>query len=515
MCRAVNDGQERTGARRGVALLLVAVAVWLVGVWPLPRSEYLGCEPSPDAPEYLAGAVALVEHGEHSIAIAGQRLPSRYPIGFSAAIAPSLVFGAAPIRAPFVTSALAGLALLLMVFAFVRSWCGPLAAGLAALLLATTPAFVVLARAPMSEMASTVVTTAGVGLCVAYVRRCDARLGAAGAFLLGLATVFRLANVLFAPAVLAAFLAVRGRLVRPLRDGAVLAVALGAGCLPVLASQWGAHGSPFATGYAFWVPDRAIFTNSFGVANLVENLRYLAREVAQVEWKTTVATYYGTGSYFGPVSLVLFALGVGRALRSPTARWLALGVAAYPAAMLLYYFHDARFFFAVVPLAAALVAWQSVEVSRGAGSRLRAPLLLLLALHCLGVPGSGAVADVPALLLAPAAPPALRHELIADLAARPPGLVLSTFNPPYGRALLGAAWTVSPALDEHDYRWSKVFSFGAKERASQLATFLEAGAPVYLVAEDGFPAVLDEVVVPGRRWEVLATLRGGGVAHLR
>ena len=496
---------------------MAALAILVAAVWPLPQPAFFDYAPTPDAPEYLAGAVSLAHDGQHAIEIAGEKYPSRYPIGFSAAIAPFLACGVEPKQAPFVVSALAGLHLLILVFATLWICVGSTAAGLGALLLATTPAFVVLARAPMAELTASLWTTAGVVLCFVYVHRGRLWQGTIGALFLGLATIFRLGNLFFAPIVLLSLLAVRGQVKRPLLHTTVILLALAAGCLPVLLSQWVALGDPLATGYAFWIPDHASISSSFGFSHLFDNLRYLARDFAQLEWKTTVATYYGTGSYFGPASLVILALCLGRALRTPCFRWPAIGVAAYALMMLAYFFQDARFFFALVPLAAVLVAWQSVEMLRSSTRPLKVVVAILLGLHCLGIPGPGLPSELPELLAPSQRDPTWRFELIDGLRDKPPGLVFSTFSPPYGKALLGESWTVSPARDVHDYMWSSEFVFRGPERQTQMRKFVAAGNPIYLVADVEFAAALAETApLDGHVWITLSTTgNDGGTAELR
>lgn len=502
----------------GPVAFLAALAITLFAVWPVPRWVYRDLHPVPDAPEYLAGAVSLATTGEHQIEIAGKQYPSRYPIGFSATLVPGLWLGIEPIRVPFVASAAAAVLLLLLLGCALRAWIDASVAGLAALLLATTTGFLAVARAPMSDLTATVWVTAGFLCCIAYLGRPRLWIGASGAALLGIAVMYRFANLCFATVVLVCWLAVRPRLLRPWRDAVVLGAAFVMMLIPLFLAQAQAFGYPLSSGYGYWLADRGHVSDAFRLEFLDENLRYLARELLQIEWRQLVAVSHGTGGYFGPAGFVLLVLCCARALRDPRARWFAAGVAAYVGAMLFYFFPDARFFVPLFPLAAGVVAWQTMWILREGGRRARAAVGLLLVLHVLGIPGSRSPADLPTLLAPPPHENAWRYELIMRLRLEPPGAALAEFNPPYAKALLGEAWVVAPALDEHDYQWNPArFRFGRRERDAFVQQVLSRQQPVYAVAEQDLPQVLMANPAPvGSTWEtVVRTPPGGGIARLR
>src|SRR5437763_12885109 len=88
-----------------------------------------------------------------SIQIGYDKLPSRYPPGYSILMVPWLRFLAHNgILAPFRTNQTIGLLLLLGCFALYLRIGRPLAGGLAALLLATQPAFVTYSRSSLSDL---------------------------------------------------------------------------------------------------------------------------------------------------------------------------------------------------------------------------------------------------------------------------------------------------------------------------------------------------------------------------
>lgn len=126
--------------------------------------------PPPDGPEYFAGAVNLAAHGDYAIHLAGTLQPPRYPPGFSILMRPFLPLGSEPLAAPFLANATAAFAVLLLLFAHLWRRGQHVAAGLAPLLLVTTPAFVILARSPMAETTSMLFVTAAALALVGYLR---------------------------------------------------------------------------------------------------------------------------------------------------------------------------------------------------------------------------------------------------------------------------------------------------------------------------------------------------------
>lgn len=502
-----------SGAACGAVLGCVAVVVWWFAVARHAPGVGRDLFPSPDGPEYFAGAVQLHASGDYSIQVAGRAFPPRYPPGFSAVLVPFLGVVEAPIDAPFAANKTIAAVLLGLLFAAGWRAGRPLAAGLATLLVATTPMFVVLARSPMADLAGTLLAAIAVGAAFRYGLGGSLRFGAVAAVGFGLGAVVRTSSVLLLPVLAVAWLTHGERRPRRLAaHAAVLAVAALAGATPLLLYCHATFGSVFASGYAVWVPDVAAFGDAFDIRHVVANAKGLGRELLQAEWETTLARQYGHGSYFGPalVGLALIAAVCAR----PRGRSLLLSLAAagYGAAMLCYFFSDVRFFAPLLPLVAVFVANRIVAVRHPC---LRVAVAVLLACHVFGVPGSGAVADMPRYL--GEAPPrvAPRYDLLQALRAQRPGLVLCTFNAPYAYAVLGGSWTVAPANDDHDYRYHPAyFRYGASERREQVERALAAGEPVYLVADADFAARCADAVPAGWHWRVLAGGEGSGIATL-
>ena len=432
-------------------------------------------------------------------------------------MAPLIFAGVEPVLTPFVISFLAALGLLGLMWVGVRAREGWTAAGLAMLLLATTPGFLVLARAPMADLSSCCWVVASMLALVRFYKTGKLTWGVIGALLLGLASCFRLGNVFFVPVMVIAWFIARRRLERPTVGGLSMALAFALGVAPQLLYQWRTFGHPLATGYGFWLPELSAFLDAFGSGNLVNNLRYLARDALQLEWKTTVATYYGDGSYFGPASLCLLGVSCVWGLRGRAARLFALCIAAYAVAMLFYFFQDARFYAPLFPLAAMFVAAQTCRIMRSGSRPLKKVVIALAMMHVLGIPGSTSVAALPQLVLDRSREPALRYDLVVRLRSEPPGLVLSTFSQPYVHALLGKAWTVSPAVPGHEYgRRPDMFRYEDADRTRQVLAFRSRKLPIYVIADKELQDVLTQLSVPkDTRWRILASgKQRGGVAHL-
>ena len=360
-------------------------------------------------------------------------------------------------------------------------------------------------------------TTAALLLLWRYAAGAGLALGVGAALLLGLAMNVRVGNVLLAPAAVLAWLARPGMPPGRLAGhGAALLLAALAGALPVLLYQAAEFGSPFRTGYGVWVPSRAAFLQAFELDSVLPNLRYLLRELLQLEWKTTTASHYGHGSYFGPAIVVLVALLAGARPPSRTTRWLAIAALGYALAMLCYFFQDARFFAPLLPVAAAFAATRAIDVLRSGRGWLRASVAILLALHVLGVPGSRCLADGPRYWLEPPPIEAPHYESLSRLRGAEPGLLLTTGSPPLAHARLGSDWTVCPATDDHDYRFHpEFFRFDATRRSEQLRTAHAAGVPIYLLADAGFAELCRAIELPAdTAWFQLSGNGDAGIARL-
>ena len=548
---------HRDRARRALAalLLLVSGTYFYLSVWraPVAITHGRGAAPWTDGAEYLGGAASLAREGRYHIHLAGEELPSRYPPGYSLLLAAGLLAGVEVPAAPTAVGRLAGLVLLCLIGG-VLWWRGrPLAAALAVSLLSTTPAFVILCRAPLSEIASTVLLFAGVACLYASsgggsmdgggpeAEKADLirfhGLAALGACLLGTSVFFRTAHLFFyafLPAVvwmrsgspLAAGAAGLGRWFRRTLE-ASLPLVLGAlaGLSPLWAYNLYTFGRPWASGYGYWVPFWDT-SRALGLEYVPENLSYYWRDLMSLEVPFTSADLYGTGTYYGPALALLISTAPFAASRARRVVPFALAGVAYVAVMLAYFLSDGRFLFPAVALAipAAAVGLCSL------GSRRRTwvsslgvaagGLLWLLAV--VGWPGLRGISTTWALVAEPrgiALQPAYR---VLEQARRLPlaagSVVLTDMPPPYVHAWMPATTLVAPLRDDHSFRFNPSrFRFADAERRALLGRATAEGRPVWVVAQntDIWRLELLSPAPDGFAWEVVA-LDGhiGGLARL-
>src|SRR6266446_2462680 len=220
------------------------------------RTDLLDLGPYPDAVEYFAQANSILKEGAPTIQIGYDRLPSRYPPGYPVLMIPWLRF--LPhngILAPFRTNQTMGLLLLAGCFVLYLAIGRPLAGGLAALLIATQPAFITFSRSSMSDLsggALAVLAFALVYLGLSWRRRW---LIYCAAIVLGLSLCIRPQLLFFAPLLIsmAVFPVFRSRAKWLFHCVLViLTFALAAG--PYFILNTFEFGHPLKTGYDFWVP---------------------------------------------------------------------------------------------------------------------------------------------------------------------------------------------------------------------------------------------------------------------
>lgn len=512
----------------GLLLLVAALAVFLTLAFDRPPPSAT-VQPWPDGVEYLDGAVHLARGDGYAIHLAGDRHPPRYPPATSGLITLVLVVGVDPILAPTRLAQLSALGLLaLCVAALGRR--RPVVAGLAALLLATLPAFVVLARAPMSAMPSALVTTLAAWLLWCFANGASWRTGLAGAFLLGLSTLFRTSNLfLFGLLPAAAWVRSGGSSLRSRADtlGRLGLAALG-GWAPLLIFNTLTFGAPLAGGYGHWVPART-GSGALHPKYVLPNLEYYAHEFMQRERLATVADLFGAGSYVGPAFVVAVGLGAWALRRDRRTLPFALAAAAYGAALVLYFFRDARLAFPLLVFGAVVAAVGVGELigrarrrSAGLGARGMAALALVAtAAAIVGWPtGSGGSALVELDLPAHSARSIAAGELLGSyrrLQADGPRLVLTDLPQPLVHAVSPPGVAVAPLLAEHHYLHNPaVFRFGAAERQAAVERACADGLEVWALARRVPIRGLALVQPPpaGHGWEVMRRVGQGGVARL-
>lgn len=237
---------------RGRLAQAVAIAALGWALWPVVTAVAppLQQQPFPDSAEY-ADAAAQLAHGNGYVTYVHGNGPEppRYPPGFSLALTPFAALGGDyPTNVAVGPKVFAALYLSVTVAAVWRVG-GPAAGAVAA---------IVLGSSPFARLSATLVLSDALAACLTVpiallARAPNTRRTLQAGVLIGVITTIRLSAGLALPALLWATRA-RSRL-------AVLA-----GAAPLLAAlgvyQWQMFGSPFRTGYDYWLPD----THNFGLA---------------------------------------------------------------------------------------------------------------------------------------------------------------------------------------------------------------------------------------------------------
>lgn len=377
------SGLSRSAVRRSIGgLLLVAALAIGFALRAVAPSEVSDLRPRPDAFEYEEAARNLVEGEGYVLVVDGAKYPTRYPPGMSLLIAPVLRFA----DQGFGTGVLAVLAcsLLTIVGTFVLATlaAGPIAGGVAALLLAVSPEDVTWSQKVMSDVPSTCAVTWILVASFLVARRGRPAAWLAVGVAIGLAALIRLTNGAVAvPAALLALLSAwpghgpSGALRALLGLGAGVAV----GLVPLLAYQLSSFGSLLGTGYDLWAPE-PFFA-----------LGYLTGPPAAGGTEPNALVYaqnlVGLGRlYTWPIALLVL-LGIASGARAGgRRRELALLAASTLAAFFLghvaYYWQDARFLLPTLPVlfAAAGSAFAAQESGWVRGAALAAVILGLVPL---------------------------------------------------------------------------------------------------------------------------------------
>lgn len=220
-----------------VALLLAALPLALAKPTPLPK------QPFPDSQEY-ADAANQLAHGKGYVTyVHGPKAqPPRYPPGYSVTLLPFTKWGPAYPKGAELGAKIIVLALLFTVWGTAWLLGGPIAAGFAAGLAATSSFWPSMAHLVLSDPLAAMLVVLSLALLT---RPATKRTAAAGA-LVGASVVVRLANVV----TLASLIAVLPK--NRLRLTALVAA------LPfvvtLLVYQWSAFGQPLRTGYDYYLP---------------------------------------------------------------------------------------------------------------------------------------------------------------------------------------------------------------------------------------------------------------------
>jgi hypothetical protein len=462
----------------------------------LKQTSFLDLGPSTDAVEYFAQANSILRYGMPTIQIGYDKLPSRYPPGYPILMIPWLKV--LPQRdiilAPFRTNQTIGLLLLLGCFALYLRIGRPLAGGLAALLLATQPAFVTYSRSSLSDLscaAAAVLAFALVYLGLASRRRWPIY---CAAVVLGVSLSIRPQLLFFAPLLIsmALFPVFRSR-AKWLLHCVLVILTFALAASPYFILNTFEFGHPLKTGYDFWVPWFTEKQKMFSVHSVPQQLAMIWSEVTASWDQFRVANLFGTGTYVVPAFALLSVAGLAFLQFRRFEISALLAGTVFFVATATFRFVDGRFYlpilFLLVPLAVLPAEWAIRESFRSRYLFLGVAVLALFVLSCVGYPSrsgfkpqTGRSQAWDALKFASAHGKSIQYEAQKKFARRfkdEPGIVLSDIDPAYLNALLPKPFVAAPIDDHHYYCYSRLWHYGKVEAIRLVQSGLDHATPVY------------------------------------
>lgn len=512
-----SSAQQRIGA----TLLLAALVTFVLTARVLDpeHSTYRALGPWPDGPEYVDAGRNWAETGSLRIHVAGELLPARYPPGYSVLLGVAMNLGAAPLDAPIWVNRAAALLTLGLVWLELLRRGLPLEAGLAVFLLSTRTAFVIMTRAPMSELVSGIVLLAAVFVLYEASKRTSKQWAAFGGFLLGLSLCFRVSNLLWIGFLPAAAYAAGGS--KRSRSALLLAGIAGwtVGAAALATYQQATFGNPLATGYGFWLGNEGAWSGAFAFEHVPGQLAMLGRELLQIEDDETTAGLYGAGSYLAPAFALAAALALWRLRRNRRLAAFAAAACVYALAMLSYFFFDFRLYYPLVLFAVPVTVAGLLALYRDASRRAQAAMALLLLGTLSGWPGRRSAFDLGDMLRTPSlmlsCPEWESVDPLNTVPATAPRLILTDMNPPYVHAMTNGERIAAP-LEGYGFN-PKSFSFDEGRRRELVRRAFERGDEVWVVtrAADIAAAAEAEASLHGASSDTRWTNGlGGGAARL-
>src|SRR5215471_8830482 len=484
----------------GGLLLLAALTFYYFTVLRVDYSQtaLLDLGPHPDATEYFAQATALCRDGWPSIQIGFEKLPSRYPFGYPMLMLPWLQIlpKADAVLAPFRTSQTMGLLLLLAVFVFYTYLAMPATGGFAALSLATLPSFFTFCRSSLSELSVSLFIV--LAFMFAYLgvkeeRRWKIYLSAV---LLGLSLNIRLQSLFFAPLLLVmGMLPTRGMRLRWLLHCAAVPIVFLAAASPILVLNSIEFGSPFKTGYDFWVPlfgEKHVF---FSFHYVLGNAGELWRQLTLQPHSYDAVNIFGTGTSF--VIAFIFLSCIGAFFVRPSWFFCCAFLAwlfPFLAGLCFVFGSDGRLyvplFIIMVSVAVLPVAWAVDNFLAGRRSVFALAVLVLFAAACLGYPSlSGYKSrdinrsqawDALHFSTSPQKPiQFVAQRYFGSRFHGAPGIVLSDIDPVYLNALLPSSFVAAPIDGDHHYKWSHAWRYDRPQALVLVQGGLAQSLPIY------------------------------------
>ena len=460
------------------------------------RTSFLDLGPYTDAVEYFAQANSIMKEGAPTIQIGYDKLPSRYPPGYPILMIPWLKVLPYQdiILAPFRTNQTIGLLLLLGCFALYLRIGRPLAGGLAALLLATQPAFVTYSRSSMSDLscaAAAVLAFALVYLGLASRRRWPIY---CAAVVLGVSLSIRPQLLFFAPLLIsmALFPVFRSR-AKWLLHCVLVILTFALAASPYFVLNTFEFGHPLKTGYDFWVPWFTEKQMMFSVHNVPHQLAMIWSEVTASWDQFRVANLFGTGTYVVPAFVLLSVVGLAFLQFRRFEISALLAGTVFFVATASFRFVDGRFYmpilFLLVALAVLPAEWAIRESFKSRYSFFGLAVLALFVLSCIGYPSqsgfkpkTGRSQAWDALHYAEGTGKSPRYEAQNEFLRtfrHAPGIVLSNVEPPLLNALLPKPFVAAPIDDHHNYCYSRLWHYRKVEAIRLVQSGLDHATPVY------------------------------------
>ncbi len=261
------------------------------------QTDFLDLGPYTDGVEYFAQAKSILKEGAPTIQIGYDKLPSRYPPGYPILMIPWLRF--LPhngILAPFRTNQTIGLLLLAGSFVFYFAIKRPLAGGLAALLLATQPAFIDFSRSSMSDLSGGAVMVLAFALVYLGLRWRRRWLIYLAAVVLGVSLCIRPQLLFMAPLLIAmALFPANGSWTRWFMHCCLALAVFAMAASPYFILNTLEFGHPLKTGYEFWVPALADKQAAFSLHNVPPQVALIWSEMTASWDQFRVANLFGTG----------------------------------------------------------------------------------------------------------------------------------------------------------------------------------------------------------------------------
>jgi hypothetical protein len=456
------------------------------------RTDFLDLNPYPDAVEYFAQANSILKEGSPTIQIGYNKLPSRYPPGYPILTIPWLRFlPHNAILAPFRTNQTIGLLLLAGSFVFYFVIGRPLAGGLAALLIATQPAFITFSRSSMSDLSGGAIAVLAFALVYLGLAWRHRLLIYCAAIVLGLSLCVRPQLVFMTPLLVAmALFPANVSWTRWFIHCCLALVVFALAASPYFILNTLEFGHPLKTGYEFW----GLSTKTaFSLHNVPPQAALIWSEITASWNEFRVANLFGTGTYVVPAFIFLSALGLAfiRVRRFEISALLAASV--YFVAIVTYTYIEGRFyipiFFLLVALAVLPAEWAAGQALKGRFSLWTIGALAVFLLSCIGYPSQsgfkpkgGRSQAWDDLHYANSNRKSLWYEAQKEFSRffrHAPGIVLSDIDPVYLNVLLPKPFVAAPIDDQHNYCYSQLWHYGKVEALRLVQSGLDHATPVY------------------------------------